>query len=533
MEVKQLDALMLQKMFLSGAARLENQKALINELNVFPVPDGDTGTNMCLTISSAAEAVAALQNPANADVTKAISSGALRGARGNSGVILSQLFRGFHKGIKDADELNPSVMAVACRKAVETAYKAVMKPKEGTILTVAKFMADKAEEIWLDAEDIGAFMEEVVKAGDDALAKTPEMLPVLKEAGVVDSGGMGLMTILHGCVDAYFGRETEVNDAPASAEVKYPYHTELIVESIGMTDESAVSKFKSAAAAISENIVIISDAARVKISLDTNDAGIILHKALKLGEIVKVQVRNVKEDPEGEALFDPAEEEIPAEWKDYAFLAVSVGSGLTEIFKELGVDRIIEGGQTMNPSTDDILTAIEKVHAKTVYILPNNKNIILAANQAADLVEDCKVVVVPTKTIPQGISALVGFVAERSPEENLEAMMEEISRVKTGEVTYSVRNTSISGVAIKEGDIMGIGDNGSLVVGSDICDVTVDMLSKLVDDESELISLYGGADFSEEDLNKLGAMVEEAYPDFDVQVYTGGQPVYYIIAAVE
>lgn len=537
MEAKILDALMLRKMFLSGAANLEANKELINELNVFPVPDGDTGTNMALTISSAAEAVASLEDPSADQVTKAISSGSLRGARGNSGVILSQIFRGMHKEIKDNPSLTTHVLAKAARRAVETAYKAVMKPKEGTILTVAKAIADEAEKQAAVITDIGEFLEVVAKAGDDMLDRTPEMLPVLKEAGVVDSGGMGLMTILHGAVDAYFGRETLPLTETKSEELKLLYQVDLMLKVDDDKDEASLGECRNMLSTFGEDLLFNVVGKNVRVSIKTNDPGHVISKSMKFGSLTRVDFLNRKETVSDEE-FEAAAvaEEAPAapvEWKDTAFITVSVGEGLSEIFRSLGVDEVIEGGQTMNPSTDDILSAIEKVHAHTVYILPNNKNIILAANQAAQLTEDCRVVVVPTKTIPQGITALVNYVPSNSAEENLEAMTEEIANVSTGEVTYAVRDTRISGKDVHIGDIMGIGDNDVFVVGSDIKTVTVDMIRDMVTEDSEIISLYRGVDFSEEDMAELQSLVEEAFEDLDVEVNEGGQPVYYCIVSVE
>ena len=540
MAVKQIDALMVRKMFLSGARNLENHKALINELNVFPVPDGDTGTNMSLTIMSAAEAVEAVEDPTVESLLKAISSGSLRGARGNSGVILSQLFRGFYKVAKDVDEITCPVIAVATKRAVETAYKAVMKPKEGTILTVAKSVADKAQEIGETAEDIGLFMEALLKAGDETLERTPEMLPVLKEAGVVDSGGMGLMTILHGFVEAFYGREiTEIKEEAVSELPRFLYEVAFIVKKDGAVAQEEGDSLRASLEALGEEVKLCVCGDTLKASVMTNEPGTVLTKALKIGTLLSVDVKNRAEESAPEITFTEEElsgapqEEIPAEWRDTAFIAVSRGAGLNEVFKGLGVTEIIEGGQTMNPSTDDIMHAVEKAHAKTVYILPNNKNIILAANQAVDLAKDCRVVVVPTKTIPQGITALLNYSPDMDADSNLEVMTEEMSRVKTGEVTYAVRDTKIDGHDIRSGNIMGIGDGKILAVGEDVVAVTVEMLSEMVDDESELISLYRGEDMSPETMEELQALVEEAFPDCDIEVSEGGQPTYYCIASVE
>ena len=552
MATKTINAEMLSKMFLAGAGNIEAQKEYINELNVFPVPDGDTGTNMSLTIMAAAKEVAALNNPDMETLAKAISSGSLRGARGNSGVILSQLFRGFTKAIRDTKEIDVLTLAAACEKAKETAYKAVMKPKEGTILTVARGIADKALELAETVDDLEEFIPQVIAHAEEVLAQTPEMLPVLKEAGVVDSGGQGLVEVLKGAYDAFLGKEidyskiapsTSVNvtkvSADTNAEIKFGYCTEFII----MTEKAFTDKderdFKAYLESIGDSIVCVADDEIVKIHVHTNDPGLAIQKALTYGQLTKMKIDNMREEHE-EKLIREAEkvakqekEKAKAEQKEFGFIAVSIGEGLNEIFRELGVDYIIEGGQTMNPSTDAMLNAIDEVNAKHVYIFPNNKNITLAANQAKSLVKDKEVIVIPTKTVPQGITAIINFVPDMSAEENEEAMLEAIQYVKTGQVTYAVRDTRIDDKEIHKDDIMGIGDSGILSVGKDIAETTKEMLAELVDDESGMISIYYGADVSEEDAKKLTAEIEELYPDVDVDTHLGGQPIYYYVIAVE
>ena len=552
MATKTINAEMLSKMFLAGAGNIEAQKEYINELNVFPVPDGDTGTNMSLTIMAAAKEVAALNNPDMETLAKAISSGSLRGARGNSGVILSQLFRGFTKAIRDTKEIDVLTLAAACEKAKETAYKAVMKPKEGTILTVARGIADKALELAETVDDLEEFIPQVIAHAEEVLAQTPEMLPVLKEAGVVDSGGQGLVEVLKGAYDAFLGKEidyskiapsTSVNvtkvSADTNAEIKFGYCTEFII----MTEKAFTDKderdFKAYLESIGDSIVCVADDEIVKIHVHTNDPGLAIQKALTYGQLTKMKIDNMREEHEeklireAEKVAEQEKEKAKAEQKEFGFIAVSIGEGLNEIFRELGVDYIIEGGQTMNPSTDDMLNAIDEVNAKHVYIFPNNKNITLAANQAKSLVKDKEVIVIPTKTVPQGITAIINFVPDMSAEENEEAMLEAIQYVKTGQVTYAVRDTRIDDKEIHKDDIMGIGDSGILSVGKDIAETTKEMLAELVDDESGMISIYYGADVSEEDAKKLTAEIEELYPDVDVDTHLGGQPIYYYVIAVE
>ena len=560
MSTHTIDANMLRKMFLSGAKNLEIKKNWINELNVFPVPDGDTGTNMTLTIMSAATEVNKLQEATIDELAKAISAGSLRGARGNSGVILSQLLRGFTKVIRDHNEIDGETIALSFQKAVETAYKAVMKPKEGTILTVARAMADKAAQIE-DKDNLEVFFESIIREGDETLARTPEMLPVLKEAGVVDSGGQGLMTVLHGAIDAFNGLEIELDfEAPevniktaakpiSTDEITFGYCTEFIVKLDKEFTEEDEDEMKSYIASLGDSLVFVAGDDIVKVHVHTNHPGKAFEKGLEYGQLTRMKVDNMREEHQ-ERLFRSDEVQAARDKerrekeklqtskreeprKQTAFISVTIGDGLSELFKQLGVDVLIQGGQTMNPSTDDMLNAIAEAHAENVFILPNNKNVILAANQAQELTTDCNVFVIPTKTIPQGITAVVSYVPDKSPEDNAADMTEEIESVKTGEVTYAVRDTKIDGVEIRSGDIMGIGDNGILAVGSDVSDVVMEMLEKITDEDSELISIYNGSDYSEEDAEALCERIQEAYPDVDVEVNDGGQPIYYIILSVE
>ncbi len=553
MVIKTINAVQLQKCFLAAAKNIEAQKEVINELNVFPVPDGDTGTNMTMTIMSAANDVARLENPSMAQLAKSISNGSLCGARGNSGVILSQLFRGFCKEIATVDEIDVITMANAFQKAVETAYKAVMKPKEGTILTVAKGGAEKASELVSETDDLVAFGSEILRHMKDVLDYTPELLPVLKEAGVVDSGGQGLLTVMQGAYDALLGKEVDFKPVAASgtgaatrmssenistSDIKFGYCTEFIINLEKPYNEQIEEKFKAYLESIGDSLVVVSDDSIVKVHVHTNDPGLAIQKALTYGSLSRMKIDNMREE-HNEKLLKEMQTEAPAApapagpKKDNGFIAVSIGQGINDIFKSLGVDVIIEGGQTMNPSTEDMLNAIAKINADVIYILPNNKNIILAAQQAKSMTEDKNIVVVPSKNIPQGISALIGFDPEGSAEDNLENMKDAMDAVKTGQVTYAVRDTSIDGFDIKTNDIMGVGDHGILAVGSEIAETTAEMVKKLVDEDSELISIYYGEDVTEDQADELAAMLEEAHPDCDVEVHAGNQPIYYYVVSVE
>ena len=565
MEITSINSKLLARMFLAGAKNLDSKKDWINELNVFPVPDGDTGTNMTMTIMSAAKEVSSLTEPTMAELAKAISSGSLRGARGNSGVILSQLFRGFCKVIKEYDEIDVTILCEACQKAVETAYKAVMKPKEGTILTVAKGAAEKALELSDETEDVVTFVEEVIKQAEYVLDQTPEMLPVLKQAGVVDSGGQGLVQVLKGAYDALIGKEIDytIEGAPTGAapakisaeteaEIKFGYCTEFIIVLNAPMSDNEEHAYKAFLESIGDSIVVVADDEIVKTHVHTNDPGLALQKALTFGSLSKIKIDNMREEHQEKLIKDSqklaaqqkAEEEayeaaqadekisnMPA--KEMGFVSVSIGEGMNEVFRGLGVDYLIEGGQTMNPSTEDMLNAIEHVNAKTVFILPNNKNIIMAANQAVDLVEDKQIIVIPTKTIPQGITALVNYIPDHSAEENKEQMMAEIENVKTGQVTYAVRDTEIDGKTIKQNDFMGIGDKSILSVGTDLRATTLEMVDVMVDEDSAIVSIYFGSDSDEDSANELAAAIEEKYPDVEVEVNDGGQPIYYYVISVE
>ena len=563
MSLQKIDAKMLSKMFLAGAKNLENKKEWINELNVFPVPDGDTGTNMTMTIMSAAKEVSVMGDSADMEsLCKAISSGSLRGARGNSGVILSQLFRGFTRRIKEEEFITIPILADAFDKAVETAYKAVMKPKEGTILTVARGAAEKAKELVEDGtEDMESFLSAVIEHAKYVLSQTPEMLPVLKQAGVVDSGGQGLVEVLSGAFDAFLGKEIDFTittpvssgssvsrsaslEVQAEADIKFGYCTEFIIMLNKTFNIKSEMDFKAYLESIGDSIVCVADDDVVKVHVHTNDPGLAIQKALKYGALSNLKIDNMRLEHQ-EKLFKMSEKENSTLQKtesennsaeppkDFGFIAVSVGDGINEIFKSLGVDYIIEGGQTMNPSTADILEAVEKVNAKTVFVLPNNKNIILAANQAAELTTEKDLLVIPTKTIPQGITAVINFMPEQSADENEENMIHEIANVSTGQVTYAVRDTVIDDKEIKKGDYMGIGDKGILSVGTSVNEVAKETIAEMVTEDSELISIYYGSDVTEEDAEEFRSAVEEAHPSCDVELQYGGQPIYYYVMSVE
>ena len=565
MEITTINTELVAKMFLAGAKNLDAKKEWINELNVFPVPDGDTGTNMSMTIMSAAREVSALEKPEMKALAKAISSGSLRGARGNSGVILSQLFRGFTKVIAEYDEINVQILSDSFQKAVETAYKAVMKPKEGTILTVAKGMSDRALELCDDTEDLVYFCEEVIKEGDRVLDLTPEMLPVLKQAGVVDSGGQGLMQVMKGAMDALLGKEVDYTiegaetikkapestgtsyniEAQANQEIKFAYCTQFLIMLDTPITLQQENEFKSYLETIGDSIVVVADDEIVKVHVHTNDPGLAMQRGLTYGSLTTIIIENMKlerdekisalkeKEMQSAGIPEEKEEKLAEPPKEMGFISVSIGEGINEIFKGLGVDYIIEGGQTMNPSTEDMLNAIEKVNAKTVFILPNNKNIILAANQAASLVEDKKIIVIPTKTIPQGITALINYIPDSTPEDNEQRMSSEISMVKTGQVTYAVRDTVIDDKEIKQDDYMGIGDKGILSVGTDMEKTVLEMIGEMIDEDSAILSIYYGEEMNEDSANEIAEKVEEEYPDVEVEVHYGGQPIYYYVISVE
>ena len=555
--LKTIDASLLSRMFLAGAKNLEAKKEWINELNVFPVPDGDTGTNMTMTIMSAAAEVSALSDPDMESLAKAISSGSLRGARGNSGVILSQLLRGFTKSVRKSDQLDAMAIAAAFERAVETAYKAVMKPKEGTILTVAKEAALKAAEIAPETEELQPFFEEIFAHAEATLARTPEMLPVLKEAGVVDSGGQGLLEVLRGAMDGFLGKEVDYSafakstgasvtkiSPQAEADIKFGYCTEFIILLNKPMPEEEEHQFKEFLNSIGDSIVLVADDEIVKVHVHTNHPGQAIERALTYGALSRMKIDNMREEHQEKLIKDAeklarqqAEEEEAEKAqeppKDNGFIAVSAGAGLTEIFRELGVDYLIEGGQTMNPSTEDMLNAIAKVNAKTIYIFPNNKNIILAANQARDLTKDKEIIVVPTKTVPQGITAMISFVPEKTAQENTQEMEDAISKVRTGQITYAVRDTRLDDKEIHEGDIMGIGDKGILAVGGDREKVAEATVAAMMSDDAEVISIYYGADTDPDTAEKLSESIQKLYPDCEVELNEGGQPIYYYIISVE
>lgn len=560
MSEKYIDAEMLERMFISGAYNLEANKEWINELNVFPVPDGDTGTNMTLTILSAVSEVKALGNATMPELSKAISHGSLRGARGNSGVILSQLLRGFSKTIQDHERIDQKLLAAAMERAVETAYKAVMRPKEGTILTVAKGVARKAVHIAKDNITLDEFMTRIIEEGEKVLAATPDMLPVLKEAGVVDSGGQGLIVVLKGAYAAYAGKPVEAPKTAQDAavkpvaktdvkrpegDIKFGYCTEFIVNLANSVSDKEVDRFKDFLESMGDSIVCVPDDDFIKIHVHTNDPGKVLQKGLSYGELSRIKIDNMREehremleleksgqaentDKAGEAV-----KEQPAEAKKYGFITVAAGEGFDQLFNDMEVDIVINGGQTMNPSTENFINAINKINAECIFIYPNNKNIIMAANQARDLTEDKTVIVIPTKTVTQGITAMINFASEYSPEENADIMNECIKAVQTSQITYSIRDTHVDDFDIKSGDIMAVGDRSILAVGSDINEVALSSVRTIMSDEAELISIYYGEGYTKEQAEELGNAIEEEYPDCSVEVQFGGQPVYYCIISVE
>ena len=574
MGISTIDAGMLKNAFLAGAKGLEAKKDWINELNVFPVPDGDTGTNMTLTIMAAAKEVAELENPTMDQLAKAISSGSLRGARGNSGVILSQLLRGFTKEIKAVEEIDTTILANAMVRGTETAYKAVMKPKEGTILTVAKAMADKGLEMASQTDDIEEFVKQVIEYGDYVLSQTPEMLPVLKQAGVVDSGGQGLMQVVKGAVDGLLGKTVDfsLDTVPDSgnrpvagekaargaartdidtADIKFGYCTEFIINLEKVYTDKDETELKSYLESIGDSLVVVSDDEIVKVHVHTNHPGLAFEKALAFGSLSRMKIDNMREEHQERVIQDSERlareqaageqedkdkatgEEAPSERREYGFIAVSSGEGLSDIFRGIGADCLIEGGQTMNPSTEDMLKAIERVNAENIFILPNNKNIIMAAQQARDLTEDKNIIVIPSRTVPQGITALVNFMPDLGPEENTQTMTEEMGNVRTAQITYAVRTTNIDGIDIEEGDIMALGDHGMLAVGKAVYGVALDAMKEMLDEECELVTIYYGADVSEHEAKVLEEQAQEQYPDKEIELQYGGQPIYYYLISAE
>ena len=574
MGISTIDAGMLKNAFLAGAKGLEAKKDWINELNVFPVPDGDTGTNMTLTIMAAAKEVAELENPTMDQLAKAISSGSLRGARGNSGVILSQLLRGFTKEIKAVEEIDTTILANAMVRGTETAYKAVMKPKEGTILTVAKAMADKGLEMASQTDDIEEFVKQVIEYGDYVLSQTPEMLPVLKQAGVVDSGGQGLMQVVKGAVDGLLGKTVDFSldtvpdsgNRPAAgekaargaartdidtADIKFGYCTEFIINLEKVYTDKDETELKSYLESIGDSLVVVSDDEIVKVHVHTNHPGLAFEKALAFGSLSRMKIDNMREEHQERVIQDSERlareqaareqedkdkatgEEAPSERREYGFIAVSSGEGLSDIFRGIGADCLIEGGQTMSPNTEDMLKAIERVNAENIFILPNNKNIIMAAQQARDLTEDKNIIVIPSRTVPQGITALVNFMPDLGPEENTQTMTEEMGNVRTAQITYAVRTTNIDGIDIEEGDIMALGDHGMLAVGKSVDGVALDAMKEMLDEECELVTIYYGADVSEHEAKVLEEQAQEQYPDKEIELQYGGQPIYYYLISAE
>ena len=574
MGISTIDAGMLKNAFLAGAKGLEAKKDWINELNVFPVPDGDTGTNMTLTIMAAAREVAELENPTMDQLAKAISSGSLRGARGNSGVILSQLLRGFTKEIKAVEEIDTTILANAMVRGTETAYKAVMKPKEGTILTVAKAMADKGLEMASQTDDMEEFVKEVIEYGDYVLGQTPEMLPVLKQAGVVDSGGQGLMQVVKGAVDGLLGKTVDFSldtvldsrKMPAAgagaakgaartdidtADIKFGYCTEFIINLEKDYTDKDEAELKSYLESIGDSLVVVSDDEIVKVHVHTNHPGLAFEKALAYGSLSRMKIDNMREEHQERVIQDSERlakeqaageqagkdqesgDEASSERREYGFIAVSSGEGLSDIFRGIGADCLIEGGQTMNPSTEDMLKAIDRVNAENIFILPNNKNIIMAAQQARDLTEDKNIIVIPSRTVPQGITALVNFMPDLGPEENTQTMTEEMGNVRTAQITYAVRTTNIDGIDIEEGDIMALGDHGMLAVGKSVDAVALDAMKEMLDEECELVTIYYGADVSEHEADTLRAQAQEQYPDKEIELQYGGQPIYYYLISAE
>ena len=574
MGISTIDAGMLKNAFLAGAKGLEAKKDWINELNVFPVPDGDTGTNMTLTIMAAAKEVAELENPTMDQLAKAISSGSLRGARGNSVGILSQLLRGFTKEIKAVEEIDTTILANAMVRGTETAYKAVMKPKEGTILTVAKAMADKGLEMASQTDDIEEFVKQVIEYGDYVLSQTPEMLPVLKQAGVVDSGGQGLMQVVKGAVDGLLGKTVDFSldtvpdsgNRPAAgekaargaartdidtADIKFGYCTEFIINLEKVYTDKDETELKSYLESIGDSLVVVSDDEIVKVHVHTNHPGLAFEKALAFGSLSRMKIDNMREEHQERVIQDSERlareqaageqedkdkatgEEAPSERREYGFIAVSSGEGLSDIFRGIGADCLIEGGQTMNPSTEDMLKAIERVNAENIFILPNNKNIIMAAQQARDLTEDKNIIVIPSRTVPQGITALVNFMPDLGPEENTQTMTEEMGNVRTAQITYAVRTTNIDGIDIEEGDIMALGDHGMLAVGKSVDGVALDAMKEMLDEECELVTIYYGADVSEHEAKVLEEQAQEQYPDKEIELQYGGQPIYYYLISAE
>lgn len=548
MSILSIDGAMLKRMIIAGANHLEKNKQIVDELNVFPVPDGDTGTNMSLTVLAAAREVEKTDSNDVFEVAKAAASGSLRGARGNSGVILSQLFRGFSKGLQNHSNIDTVALAEAFESGVKTAYKAVMKPKEGTILTVAREAAEKALQLSLEMDNVEEFLKEVLAHAHVVLKKTPDMLPVLKQAGVVDAGGRGLLYIIEGALKAISSKEeihleenisTGINQGSYSAlssisneDITFGYCTEFIINRSD-TSSSKVNELREFLNTIGDSIVVVDDDEVIKVHVHTDHPGQAIEKGLTLGSLTNMKIDNMREQHSNKVIVEEIKETKSQEKKPIGFIAVSIGEGIQEIFKGLGVDYIIQGGQTMNPSTEDILNAVEKVNAEKVIILPNNKNIILAAEQAQKLSKDKQVFVVPSKTIPQGISAMIGYEPDHSIDEVIESMNENMSYVKTGQITFAVRDTAIGDRKIKKGNILGMSEGNIEVVSDDLEEAVFELIDKIVDEDSEIVSIYYGEGVKEEDAIKAKEYIEENYPDCEVEVHFGGQPLYYYIFSVE
>lgn len=540
--IQYIEGKMLRDMFVSGANNLQNHKELVDKLNVFPVPDGDTGTNMSLTISYAMKELAKVENDSITEIGKSLSKGSLMGARGNSGVILSQIIRGFSKSIEGKEQISTEDLAKAFKNGSDTAYKAVIKPIEGTILTVVRESGEYAIKAAKKEKDLLKFLEMVIDEANKSLERTPELLKNLKEAGVVDSGGKGLVLIYEGMYEALKGnpiKAKDLNDLNVSEvkqagtsinteDIKFCYCTEFILESNSISD----TEIRDIMLKYGDSLAVVGDEGIIKVHVHTNDPGLVLQDALKHGQLVTIKIENMKLQHENILVGDTDEIAQSVEEKEYGFIATSMGEGLAKIFKDFGVDYIIEGGQTMNPSTEDFMKAIDSINAKNIFIFPNNSNIIMAANQAKEL-SDKNIIVIPTKNTPQGFTALVNFNADASVEENEQALMESLTMVKSGQVTFAVRDTVMNDVEVKEGNIIGIAESKLMDAGDSVDEITTSLVEKLVDEDSAIITLFYGEDVTEEDANNLRDELEEKFEDLDIELYYGGQPLYYYLISVE
>lgn len=540
--IQYIEGKMLRDMFVSGANNLQNHKELVDKLNVFPVPDGDTGTNMSLTISYAMKELAKVENDSITEIGKSLSKGSLMGARGNSGVILSQIIRGFSKSIEGKEQISTEDLAKAFKNGSDTAYKAVIKPIEGTILTVVRESGEYAIKAAKKEKDLLKFLEMVIDEANKSLERTPELLKNLKEAGVVDSGGKGLVLIYEGMYEVLKGnpiKAKDLNDSNVSEvkqagtsinteDIKFCYCTEFILESNSISD----TEIRDIMLKYGDSLAVVGDEGIIKVHVHTNDPGLVLQDALKHGQLVTIKIENMKLQHENTLVGDTDEIAQSVEEKEYGFIATSMGEGLAKIFKDFGVDYIIEGGQTMNPSTEDFMKAIDSINAKNIFIFPNNSNIIMAANQAKEL-SDKNIIVIPTKNTPQGFTALVNFNADASVEENEQALMESLTMVKSGQVTFAVRDTVMNDVEVKEGNIIGIAESKLMDAGDSVDEITTSLVEKLVDEDSAIITLFYGEDVTEEDANNLRDELEEKFEDLDIELYYGGQPLYYYLISVE